>query len=170
MKNQKASLATTALLVVLLLISACGRLPAEFGSSANHVVMPRPEIVKPLADIRGSVEGVTNLKLGVENTSQHQIAEMEGFTGRWQVLDAGGEVRAEGRMYHLGLLKPEESRYPMTWESTLTSGSYTLLWGAPEIGSLVVDFNVEVSGDAVNINQVRQETSESFPPRPGFVE
>jgi hypothetical protein len=150
--------------IILLLISACGRLPAEFGSSANQVVMPRPEIVKPLADIRGSIEGVTTLKLGVENTSQRQIAEAEEFTGRWQILNAGGEVRAEGRMYHLGPLKPEENRYPMAWEATLTTGSYTLLWGAPEIGSLVVDFSVQVSGDAVNIQQVRQRASEIFPP------
>jgi hypothetical protein len=166
--DQKTRWAAAALLVVLLLISACGRLPAEFGSSANQVIMPRPDIVTPLADVRGSTEGITTLKLGVENTSQRQIAEVEEFTGRWQILDAGGEVRAEGRMYHLGSLKPEEIRYPMAWEAVLSSGVYTLLWGAQEIGSLVVDFNVEVSGDAVNINQLRQEMSESFPPRSGF--
>ncbi|MGC9467097.1 MAG: hypothetical protein ACP5HS_00765 [Anaerolineae bacterium] len=152
------------LLVSIFALVGCGVLP----DSAPEA--PSPELLTPIAEVRGGIEGTFTIRMGIANNSSREIRESEDFEGRWQLLDASGAVRAAGHVYHLGSLGPEESRYPLAWESELEPGSYTLLWGAPSIGSVVVEFEAEVSNGAANVQGMTSAPSDDFPPGDGFVE
>lgn len=155
---------TVVFLVSVLAWAGCGALP---GSAPAE---PSPELLTPIAEVQGGTEGTFSIRMGVANNSDREIVEYEEFEGHWQLLDAARDVRAQGRVYHLGSLDPEESRYPLTWEAELEPGSYTLLWGAPSIGSVVVEFEAEVSDGATNVQQVTVAPSNEFPPAGGYVD
>jgi hypothetical protein len=163
---------THKVLVLILLtaaIAGCGMFPinifpSEIIKGNADVVMPRPAFMDPVAKLRGSVDGTVSITLGVANLSHQQVAEVEDFDGRWQIMDADGAIRAQGRWAHLGSLQSEEAQYPMTWQGRLDPGSYTLVWGAPELGSLVKGFTVEVSGDTVRVLPGPIQLNDTYPP------
>ncbi|MGC9521044.1 MAG: hypothetical protein ACP5HG_04100 [Anaerolineae bacterium] len=155
------------LLVVVLLLSVGCALP-----SGGREVAVNPERADAIAEVLAGSEGRFEIQLGVENVSNRPLAELESFSGRWQLLTAGREVRAAGRVYHLGAFEPGESRFFLTWEAELEPGDYVLLWGAPSIGSVTVMFTLdsEGAGRAVNVRRVSIANSEVYPPPEGFAD
>jgi hypothetical protein len=151
----------------VILIAGCS--PGRTGGSTG-ASEPRPDLATPIAEVQGSAEGDVVIRMGVANTSHTTLREVATFEGRWQLLNGAGEIRAEGHMHHLGAYPPEASRYPLTYEAQLERGAYTLLWGAPSIGSTALSFEVEVDGETVLVQGVTQEITDTFPPPGGYAE
>ncbi|MGC9348840.1 MAG: hypothetical protein ACP5JG_11920 [Anaerolineae bacterium] len=129
-----------------------------------------PELVTPAVDVRGTSQGRLEIRLGIVNESQREIAERSTFEGRWQLIDEAGNLRAEGRLYHLGPLDPDTSSFPMSWKGEVDGGSYRLLWGAPSIGSVVAQLTVEADADTLNVSYMGQSATDTFPPEGGYIE
>lgn len=156
-------------LVVVLIVTLCVAI-VGCGAPAEPGETTRPEWVTPLVDLQGTPDGRLEIRLGVVNETQREFAEDEAFDGRWQLVDAGGVVRAEGRLYHLGPLDADEARYPMSWTGEVESAAYRLLWGAPTIGSVVAEFQVTEDNGDVNVDRLTVQPADSYPPGEGYID
>ncbi len=156
---------------VLLILAALLSAGCASRSGARGVAV-NPERAEAITEVREGSEGRLEIRFGVRNVSSQSLAELDSFSGRWQLLTADREVRAAGRVYHLGALEPGESSYFLTWEAELASGDYVLLWGAPSIGSVVMLFGVESAGpgQAVNVLRASEVRSHVYPPAEGYVD
>ena len=87
------------------------------------------------------------VSLGVRNLSQERFRDYLGFNGRMELRNAVGEELGRVQVATLWELAPGEVGWPATYASQLPAGAYQLTWGAPDYGSVMVDFTiVELEG------------------------
>jgi hypothetical protein len=120
------------------------------------------ERVDPVAEIRPGAEETVEVRLGLINQTDQPLAEREDFTGQWVLRYSNGKVRASGEMLTAGPLDPKESSFPLTWRSALQTGTYTLQWGAPSVGTTIVEFQVQRDDHGVMIGTLRQQTADAY--------
>jgi hypothetical protein len=122
------------------------------------------EWVTPAAQITLGKGETIEIAMGFANQSSAPIPQQEDVAGQWTLVNGEGEVRARGFVLTAGPLEPGETSYPLAWNGTLESGSYTLRWGAPAIGTVTTEFTVFESGHSASagVGVVRQETSDQF--------
>jgi len=150
----------------IILLSALGIALLLLGCTARvQVGGPQPitaERVRPAAEIALGEEGKVDIKLGLVNETDQPLVQKDDFVGQWVLLNSAGEVRASGRLYTAGPLDPNESAFPLTWSAALESGTYTLKWGAPSVGTTIVGFQVQKEDLGVGVGALRQQTTDQF--------
>ena len=122
------------------------------------------ESVTPAAKVTLGEEATIEIAMGFTSQSSHPIPQQEDVAGQWELINGEGEVRARGRVLVAGPLEPGETAYPLVWRGTLAPGPFTLVWGAPAIGTVTTEFTVFESGQrgSVGVGVVQQEMSDQF--------
>jgi hypothetical protein len=88
-----------------------------------------------------------HVSLGVENVGDTRFREYEFFNGRMDLHNDTGEEVGRIQVTTLWELAPGSAGWPAAYASHLPAGAYRLTWGAPEYGSITVDFTiVELDG------------------------
>ena len=144
-------------LSIALLLFGCAPDAAPAGPQPITV-----ERVNPAAEIGLGEEHTVEVRLGLINLTDQELARKEDFTGQWVLLNSEGAVRASGGMYTAGPLAPNEQSYPLTWRAELDAGTYTLRWGAPSVGTTIVEFEVQRNGTGVGVGTQRQQTMNEY--------
>ena len=116
--------------------------------------------VTPIAKVALGEDGTIDIVMGLINESHQPISQQDDFAGQWVLVNSEGRVRARGRVLTAGPLEADEISFPLVWSGALESGTYTLKWGSPSIGTATVEFTAFGNGAGVGV--VRQETSEQF--------
>jgi hypothetical protein len=145
----------TARLIVLIALLAAGCAAQGADDEAFFA-----EWVTPTAKVTLGEDAEIAIAMGFANQSGQPIPQQDDVAGQWQLVNGEGQVRARGRVLTAGPLKPGETSYPLVWSGNLDSGSYTLTWGAPDIGTVTTELTVFENGGGVGV--VRQEISEQF--------
>jgi hypothetical protein len=120
-----------ALLALVVVLVACG---PSFASDAGQLAFEAPMNVDSGARF--------HVSLGVRNVGDGRYRDYGAFNGKMELRDdAGGEV---GRIQVATLweLAPGNAGWPAAYVSKLPAGAYQLTWGAPEHGSVAVDFTI----------------------------
>jgi hypothetical protein len=145
------------ILLIALLAASCTAQGAE-GEAFSA------EWVKPAAKVALGEGETIEIAMGFSNQSSQPISQQDDVAGQWTLVNGEGEVRARGRVVTAGPLEPGETSYPLVWKGALESGSYTLRWGTPAIGTVTTEFTVFESGHSASagVGVVRQETSDQF--------
>ncbi len=71
------------------------------------------------------------------------LAADSGFDSRWELTTAAGEKRAGGHFTELHAMKTGQEDAILHWQGKLEPANYTLIWGAPDYGSLKANYTVE---------------------------
>jgi hypothetical protein len=132
---------------------------------ATEIGKPKPitvERVNPAAEIGPGEEGTIEVRLGLINETNQELAEKKDLTGEWVLLNSEGEVRASGGLFTAGPLAPFERSFPLTWRAKLDAGTYTLQWGAPSVGTTIVEFEVQHGDVGVGVDTQRQQTIDQY--------
>jgi hypothetical protein len=109
-------------------------------SSSVEEIPIRDKLITFIATIKADADGQIGLDLGVSNAGNLVPAD-ESFVGEWELSAAGDEPRAKGTV--VGLPEMAAGEYMLvSWAGKLDPGTYRLLWGAPDYGHTVVDFEV----------------------------
>jgi hypothetical protein len=88
-----------------------------------------------------------HVSLGVENVGDRPFRKYEAFNGAMELRDDAGEEVGRIQVTTLWELAPGEAAWPAAYASKLPAGAYQLTWGAPDYGSVTVDFTiVELDG------------------------
>jgi hypothetical protein len=88
-----------------------------------------------------------HVSLGVRNVGQVRFRAYEHFGGLMQLRDASGQEVGRISVATLWELAPGNAGWPAAYASRLPAGAYQLTWGAPDHGSVAVDFTiVELEG------------------------
>jgi hypothetical protein len=88
-----------------------------------------------------------HLSLGVRNLSEEPFRDYAGFNGRMELHNVAGEELGRIQVATLWELEPGGVGWPAAYASQLPAGAYQLNWGAPDYGSVMVDFTiVELEG------------------------
>jgi hypothetical protein len=119
-----------------------------------------PQTVTPDARISLGEDQATEVSLGFVNETNRAVSQVDDFEGQWVLVNAEGATRAAGRVLVAGPLEPREVSYPLVYSAQLDAGEYTLLWGAPAIGTVTVQFTVMDGGAGVGVG--RTHTSDEF--------
>jgi hypothetical protein len=150
----------------IILLSALGIALLLLGCTAGvQVGEPKPitvERVRPAAEIALGEEGKVDVKLGLVNETDQPLVQKDDFVGQWVLLNSAGEVHASGWLYTAGPLDPNQRSFPLTWSAELDSGDYTLQWGAPSVGTTIVEFEVQRDDLGVGVGVSRQLTTDQF--------
>ncbi|MFL7811539.1 MAG: hypothetical protein ACK2VD_06820 [Anaerolineae bacterium] len=150
----------------IMLLSVLGIALLFFGCTpGTQVREPQPitvERVDPAAEIGPGKEETVEVRLGLINQTDQALAEKEDFSGQWVLRNSDGELRASGGMFTAGPLDPNERSFPLTWQAELDSGTYTLEWGAPSVGTTIVEFQVQRDDHGVLIGTLRQRTTDAY--------
>ncbi|MEJ2555951.1 MAG: hypothetical protein P8186_06950 [Anaerolineae bacterium] len=147
-----------ALLVVgLLLLMGCTRIPAQTSQSdqLNFEVQ---------LGINADAETVA--QLGIHNAGTEKFPGDEAFNGEMELRNGSGKLQASAQVLPLAPLAPGETEFPLEWTGKLSPGSYQLTWGAPAYGSTVVDFTVVERDGVLSIGEQRSVASTPLPPSP----
>jgi hypothetical protein len=132
---------------------------------ATQVQAPQPiavERVDPVAEIGTGEEQTVEVHLGLINQTDQPLAEKQDFIGQWVLRHSDGNVRASGEMFTAGPLDPNERSLPLTWRAELQTGTYTLEWGAPSVGTTIVEFQVQRDDHGVMIGTLQQRTTDAY--------
>jgi hypothetical protein len=121
-----------------------------------------PERVNPAAEIELGKERTVEVRLGLINLTDQELVEKDDFAGQWVLLNSKDEVRASGGLFTAGPLDPNEQSFPLTWRAELESGTYTLQWGAPSVGTTIVEFEVQRNDTGVGVRTLRQQTTGEY--------
>jgi len=150
----------------IMLLSVLGIALLFFGCMpGTQVREPQPitvERVDPAAEIGPGKEETVEVRLGLINQTDQALAAKEDFSGQWVLRNSDGELRASGGMFTAGPLDPNERSFPLTWRAELDSGTYTLEWGAPSVGTTIVEFQVQRDDHGVMIGTLRQRTTDAY--------
>jgi hypothetical protein len=152
MKGKSISLPLVLFSTALLVFGCIVRDPEREPFSAEQVT--------PTARITLGESETIAIAMGFVNESSQPIPQQDDFAGQWVLINGEGKVRARGRVPIAGPLGPDATSFPLVWSGVLQSGSFTLKWGSPAIGTAIVQFTVFDNGSGVGV--VRQETSEQF--------
>lgn len=88
-----------------------------------------------------------HVSLGVRNVGEERFRDYEAFNGTMLLLDDSGAEVGRIQVTTLWELAPGGAGWPAAYASRLPAGAYQLTWGAPEHGSVTVDFTiVELEG------------------------
>jgi len=88
-----------------------------------------------------------HVSLGVRNPGDARFRDYETFNGTMELRDASGEEVGRIQVSTLWELAPGNAGWPAAYASKLPAGAYQLTWGAPDYGSVTVDFTiVELDG------------------------
>jgi hypothetical protein len=88
-----------------------------------------------------------HVSLGVENQGDVPFRKYEAFNGAMDLRNDAGEEVGRIQVTTLWELAPGDAAWPAAYASKLPAGAYQLTWGAPDYGSVTVDFTiVEVDG------------------------
>jgi hypothetical protein len=101
---------------------------------------------------------------GVRNVGEERFREYEAFNGVMELRDDAGQEVGRIQVATLWELAPGNAGWPAAYASKLPAGAYHLTWGAPDYGSVVVDFTiVELDGWLYLGKQSIQSTSGEMP-------
>ncbi len=88
-----------------------------------------------------------HVSLGVRNLGEERFRKYESFNGKMELRDGAGEEIGRIQVATLWELAPGNAGWPAAYASKLPAGAYQLTWGAPDYGSVTVDFTiVELDG------------------------
>jgi hypothetical protein len=88
-----------------------------------------------------------HVSLGVRNLGDARFRDYPSFNGKMELRDASGEEVGRIQVATLWELAPGNAGWPAAYASKLPAGAYQLTWGAPDYGSVTVDFTiVELDG------------------------
>jgi hypothetical protein len=88
-----------------------------------------------------------HVSLGVKNQGDVPLRKYEAFNGAMELRDDAGEEVGRIQVTTLWELAPGETAWPAAYASKLPPGAYRLAWGAPDHGSVTIDFTiVELDG------------------------
>jgi hypothetical protein len=88
-----------------------------------------------------------HVSLGVRNLGEERFRKYESFNGKMELHDDAGEEVGRIQVATLWELAPGGAGWPAAYASKLPAGAYQLTWGAPDYGSITVDFTiVELDG------------------------
>jgi len=88
-----------------------------------------------------------HVSLGVWNPGDARFRDYPSFNGKMELRDASGEEVGRIQVATLWELAPGNAGWPAAYASKLPAGAYQLTWGAPDYGSVTVDFTiVELDG------------------------
>jgi hypothetical protein len=105
-----------------------------------------------------------HVSLGVRNVGEARFRDYEAFNGTMALRDAGGEEVGRIQVATLWELAAGNAGWPAAYASTLPAGAYKLTWGAPDYGSVTVDFTlVELEGWLYLGQESIQSTSGASP-------
>ncbi|MGC9332689.1 MAG: hypothetical protein ACP5JJ_00955, partial [Anaerolineae bacterium] len=83
-----------------------------------------------------------HVSLGVRNVGEEEFRQYEGFNGEMKLRDDAGTEFGRIQVATLWTLAPGEAGWPAAYAGKLPAGAYQLTWGAPDYGSVTVDFTV----------------------------
>lgn len=106
-----------------------------------------------------------HVSLGVRNVSEDDFGQYEGFNGQMTLRDDAGTEFGRIQVATLWELVPGEAGWPAAYAGKLPAGAYQLTWGAPEFGSVTVDFTVvELDGWLyLGLESIQSTSSEATP-------
>ena len=88
-----------------------------------------------------------HVSLGVRNLGEQRFRDYESFNGSMQLRDDAGIEYGRIQVATLWELAPGNAGWPAAYAGQLPAGAYQLTWGAPDHGSVTVDFTiVELEG------------------------
>jgi hypothetical protein len=88
-----------------------------------------------------------HVSLGVENVGDTRFRDYGAFNGLMTLRDDAGMELGRIQVTTLWELTPDSAGWPAAYASKLPAGAYRLTWGAPDYGSVTVDFTiVELEG------------------------
>jgi hypothetical protein len=112
--------------------------------------------LQPVALVDTVPDHELQIKLGFYNAGPEPYPAVENLGAGWTLEAAPDEARTGGRVHMLGEIAPSSEVYPVIWNGQLDPGAYRLTWGAPDIGSTVVAFEVFEEAGGYRIGDVRQ--------------
>jgi hypothetical protein len=102
--------------------------------------------------------------LGVRNVGETRFREYTSFNGMMVLHDVSDEEVGRIQVTTLWELAPGNAGWPAAYASKLPAGAYQLTWGAPDYGSVTVDFTiVELDGWLYLGEQSIQSTAADAP-------
>lgn len=137
------------------LLGACAA-PTQPPPSRTHGL-------QPVAQIEAAGEDEIQIKLGFVNGGTDPYPAVENLGAGWTLEAVPDEARAGGRVHMLSEIAPSSEFYPVIWNGQLDPGAYRLTWGAPDIGSTVVAFEVVQEEGRYRIGDMRQWVGVAFP-------
>jgi len=88
-----------------------------------------------------------HVSLGVRNVGDTRFRDYQWFNGGMELHDDAGVEMGRIQVSTLWELAPSNAGWPAAYASKLPAGPYQLTWGAPDYGSVTVDFTiVELDG------------------------
>jgi hypothetical protein len=119
------------LIVAILMLVGCG---APAGSDTAQLAFE--------AQMQVDSTQRFHVSLGVRNVGQTRYRDYQAFNAAMRLLDDAGEKLGSVSVATLWELAPGNAGWPAAYASMLPAGAYQLTWGAPEYGSVVVDFTI----------------------------
>jgi len=104
-----------------------------------------------------------HVSLGVRNAGEKPFRDYEFFDGVMELRDSTGEEVGRIQVVHLWDLEADECAWPASLRAELAPGAYTLTWGAPGHGGIVVRFTIVELDDWVYLGEEWIETVEGEP-------
>jgi hypothetical protein len=124
------------LMATIVMLASCG---AAVDPGTAHLAFEAPMNVNSSQQF--------HVSLGVRNVGDERFREYEDFGGTMQLRDDAGQEVGRIQVATLWELAPGNAGWPAAYASKLPAGAYQLTWGAPDYGSVVVDFTlVELDG------------------------
>ncbi len=120
------------LMAVVVMLAGCGASAAQ--STPVQLAFEAPMNVNSSQQF--------HVSLGVRNVGEERFREYENFNGTMELRDASGEQVGRIQVATLWELAPGNAGWPAAYAGKLPAGAYTLTWGAPDYGSVTVDFTI----------------------------
>ena len=142
------------LMALLVLLAGCGA----------HAARGAPAQLAFEAPMNVDSSQQFHVSLGVRNVGEGRFRDYEAFNGTMALRDASGEEIGRVQVATLWELAPGNTGWPAAYASRLPAGAYKLTWGAPDYGSVTVDFTVvELEGWLYLGQESIQSTSGALP-------
>ena len=141
-----------AICLTALALAGCSSLP-DRGAA-------RLEFEAPM-DVNSSQEW--HVSLGVRNVGEEPFRDNEFFGTVMELRDSAGDEVGRIQVTNLWDLEPDQCAWPASFRAQLAPGAYTLTWGAPDYGGVVVRFTIVELDDWLYLGEEWIQTAEGAP-------
>ena len=117
------------------------------------------------APLAVNAEGEFHVSLEVHNGGTVTFPQDTGFGGVMELRDGGNNLLARVYAREITQIEPGQSAFPGAWSAQLGAGSYRLTWGAPDYGSILVEFTIAEEEGRLRLQEMaeRPDAPRSLP-------